>query len=183
MTFGRHSIAVAVCLPLLALAACSEDPEPIIPPPEETTAAADPTPTPEPKEPWEKQTDAGAVAFAKHWIDVFNEAQRTGDVEALRALSGDGCGSCDGFAEQLEDLYAGGGELESRGWRVVQAVSADDLPKGDARVSLRVARMAQVIRYGDERPPERFPASRVTLSARMKWIDGGWRMNDLVAPL
>ena len=73
MTFGRRLLAAAACVPLLAaLGACSEDePEPKFAPSE--SPAPTETITPEPAA-WEEKSEDGAVAFAEHWVDVFNES-------------------------------------------------------------------------------------------------------------
>ncbi len=100
----RGPVAAVVCASLLALAACSggpeDDPEPII-----RSDAASESPSAEPTpEPWEKRTKAGAVAFVKHWVDVFNEAGATGDTTELREISAAGCESCEQFADIIDKL-------------------------------------------------------------------------------
>ena len=76
MAFGRRWMAAAVCVPLLAVGGCSDDdPEPKFAP-SESPSPTD-TSTPEP-EAWEVKSEDGAVAFAEHWVDVFNQAQRPG---------------------------------------------------------------------------------------------------------
>ena len=80
MTVVRRWVATVVVVPLLA-AGCSDDPEPRFesspsPSPTESTSAAA-----EPKA-WEVKSEAGAVAFAKHWIDVFNEAHERRDTSS-----------------------------------------------------------------------------------------------------
>ena len=85
----RHLAYAATGAVVLALTGCGDDPEPRV---------ADPTSTPKSssspsasaaieKEPWEEKTDDGAVAFVEHWLEVFNEMQRDGDQDDLRALS------------------------------------------------------------------------------------------------
>ncbi len=76
MTVVRRWVATAVVVPLLA-AGCSDDPEPRFEPspsPSPTESTSEPS---EPKA-WEVKSEKGAVAFAKHWIDVFNEARQGG---------------------------------------------------------------------------------------------------------
>ena len=66
MTVVRRWVATAVVVPLLATG-CSDDPEPRFEPSpsptESTSAAAEP-------EAWEVKSEEGAVAFARHWMDV-----------------------------------------------------------------------------------------------------------------
>lgn len=131
----RRWVAAAVVVPLLA-AGCSDDPEPNFgqspsPSPTESTSAAA-----EPKA-WEEKSEAGAVAFAKHWIDVFNEAKSTGETASLANVSGEACGSCSNFVDFLDELYGTGGRFESNGWRVTQ-VSPGTVRGMGAEVSMRI---------------------------------------------
>lgn len=71
-------------------------------------------PTPAPTLPAEAQVDSevGAEAFARHYVDLMNHAQATGDAEALMAVSSEQCGGCQGLQTAAEESYADGGYLE-----------------------------------------------------------------------
>ena len=73
MTFGRRWLAAAVCVPLLAVGCSDEEPTPKFAPSESPSPSETTTPTAEP-EAWEVKSEDGAVAFAEHWVDVFNDA-------------------------------------------------------------------------------------------------------------
>jgi hypothetical protein len=176
MTIGRHALAAASLLAALAVAGCSDDPEPKFEPdpsPSASSSSAAPG-----SEPWEKQSQAGAVAFAKHWVDVFNDAQQSGQTADLRGISTEECGSCEGFAGQLEDLYDAGGHLESDGWRVLQSVPTKGTPSDEAIVSLRISRSAQVV-HGASGKEKEFSGGRATYSAKLIWEAQAWLMNEL----
>jgi len=176
MTFGRHALAAASLLALLAVAGCSDDPKPKFAP---TPSPSSPTTsaTPEP-EAWEVKSKHGAVAFAKHWVDVFNEAQQSGETTDLRSISTDACGSCNGFATQLEDLYGDGGHLESAGWTVLQSVPTQGMPRGEAIIAMRIARSPQVVHKASGKE-EQFPGGKATFSAKLVWKAQTWLMNEM----
>ncbi len=75
----RRIAGAALVLVLTAGAGCTDDPEPRFEDPTGSPSASDTTsPAADEKEPWEVKSKAGAVAFAKHWVEVFNEAQVVG---------------------------------------------------------------------------------------------------------
>lgn len=167
----------------LLVSGCSGDPEPRFEEPHESTPASDPssatsTPTDEP-EPWQERSKAGAVAFAKHWVAVFNEAQQSGETASLRQLSTPRCKSCHGYAEQLDALYGGGGRLESNGWRVVLVSQPPGRLAEKPEVTLRIARSKQrvVTGAGDV---QRYPGGKTTYLATLVWQASAWRMDRLV---
>ncbi|WP_332662819.1 DUF6318 family protein, partial [Aeromicrobium sp.] len=98
MRFGGIVLAA-----LLTLGACSSDPEPKEP---KRTASATPTATP-PTMPAQAKEDTpeGAAAFVKHYIDVFNYASNTGDVEELSRLSSPDCKGCQSYITLYRDTY------------------------------------------------------------------------------
>jgi hypothetical protein len=162
-------------LPVLA-AGCSDDPEPRFEPspsPTESTSSA----APEPKA-WEVKSEAGAVAFAKHWIDVFNEAASTGETDELAAMTGPACQTCRNFVDLIEDIYGDGGQYASEGWSVVHTSIAKDLPPAKASVAMRVRQPAERISRPGQ-PVERHEAATVTYSAALEWKDGEWQMGRL----
>lgn len=178
MTFGRRLLAAAACVPLLAaLGACSEDePDPQFAPSPSPTPTE--TTTPEP-EAWEVKSEDGAVAFAEHWVDVFTDAVNAGESDGLRSLSGGECATCTAIADRVDSIEADGGFYRSPGWRVLQAVPAQDMPANEALISMRVLQGKEVFRESAASTVVRNPSSRATYSARLAWADGGWRMVDL----
>jgi hypothetical protein len=177
MTFGRRHLAAAACVLLLvAVGGCSDDePEPKFSPSESPTPSESATHEPAA---WEVKSEAGAVAFAKHWVDVFNEAQASGDASELRSMSTDACISCDGFAGQLEELYGSGGSLESGGWTVTSSVPTAGVPANQAIIAMRIKRSPQLIHHAGGKD-ERFAGGKATYSARLVWRSDEWRMNEL----
>ena len=174
----RRWAATLVVVPLL-VAGCSDDPEPKFEP------ASSPSPTEsnsaaaEPKA-WEVRSEAGAVAFAKHWIDVFNEAGQSGHTSDLERLSAPQCKSCSNYVDMIDNLYAGGGRLETRGWTVVAAVPSDGVPVQRSRISMRVRQAPQKLHDGSSGKVESFPGGSATFSAQLVWLSRGWSMSELV---
>ncbi len=64
---------------------------------------------------------AGAIAFVKHYIDVFNYASNTGDVEELQRLSDPKCAGCTKYIDLIEKTYDAGGYFKDSGWAVSSA--------------------------------------------------------------
>ena len=177
MTPVRRWVATVVVVPLL-VAGCSDDPEPRFesspsPSPTESTSAAA-----EPKA-WEVKSEAGAVAFAKHWIDVFNEAKSNGETAELANMSAQSCRSCMNFVDFLDELYGSGGRFESKGWHVTQVSNPSSLQQSEADVSMRIRQSPERVHRTNPSRVERFPGGVVTYTAGLKWRDGQWVMTQL----
>jgi hypothetical protein len=63
-----------------------------------------------------EDTPEGAAAFVKHYIDVFNYAASTGDVEELSRLSSPDCEGCQSYIKLYRDTYKAGGYFRDSGW-------------------------------------------------------------------
>ena len=102
---------------LLTLGACSSDPEPKEP--KRTATSATPTAT-APTMPAQAKEDTpeGAAAFVKHYIDVFNYAASTGDVEELTRLSSPDCEGCQSYIKLYRDTYKAGGYFKGSDWKL-----------------------------------------------------------------
>ena len=48
---------------------------------------------------------AGASAFARHYWELVNYTQATGDVSALDDVAADGCESCTALLARVRDVY------------------------------------------------------------------------------
>lgn len=117
---GTRAVIAAAAL-TLALAGCSDDPEPRVADPTptapSTTEASGPTPPEMPEA--AKGTDAAAAeAFVKFYWEMVNYAQQTGDVDALQELSSK-CVGCDAGIASIERTYSQDGSIVGGDGRVV----------------------------------------------------------------
>src|SRR5665811_2149188 len=154
----------------LALVGCS-DPAPIEPNGPATSA----TPTqvaPTLPEAAKDDSEEGAVAFVKHYIELLNYASDTGDVERLREASDPKCGGCNSYVELYESTYANGGYFKAPGWMTTDLEVATS--GGAHEIWLDIDAPAGVYRI-DAMTPEK-PAARDSykLFLGVKRDSGGW---------
>lgn len=178
--FVRRIALAAVALPLL-LGSCADDP-PVPQMPETSSPTSEPT---EPEsssapQPWDEQTEDGAVAFAEHWIDLLNGARLEADFEPFRAASAPSCKTCASFLDVLQQLHAPGALYESKPWRVRQTVVTSRPKNGKAQVAVRVFAPAERVREAGESVVRPHVATTSTYEASLTWIKSGWLMQELV---
>jgi hypothetical protein len=80
----------------------------------------------------------GAEQFAGYWVDTLNKATVSGKTAQLKALSDKSCTRCSDFAAKLDEIYAGGGHVETSGWDVETMVPERGLPQGTAGMKVQV---------------------------------------------
>lgn len=121
----------------LVLAGCGGDPE-APPDPTATTSGVSTTPStpPTPSAPALPEaamanTKAGAIAFVRHYVELINHAQRTGDVEVLAAVESPKCKSCTSVRDYLSGIYAKGGSITGGRWLVRHVSAARGLGEGN----------------------------------------------------
>ncbi|MBC9735518.1 DUF6318 family protein [Nocardioides marmotae] len=182
-TLGALTLTTA-----LALSACtSDDPEPTFAPePSASTstspAAAPPTPSTDavPSMPADARSDTekGAIAFVRHFWDVANYAQATGDGLALAQLVSAQCDGCQGALEAIRDVYSAGGEIEG-GQSTATKFRAEKLSTSLGpllRVTFELSNDRQVVRKPGTKDRV-FPARRVTDRFVLRYVDGAWRVD------
>ncbi len=183
--------ALAASLAALALlAGCSDDdPSPGDPGststptgnPETPTSSATAKPT-EPALPdaATKATEAGARAFITYYWDLINYAQVTGDVKALKRVSGPNCDRCQAGIRGINAVYSAGGHLTNADYRAtvlslkeVHSVSGNAYAF-ESRTDVSNAAHVSVDADGKE---ESFRASTLTYLLYAIWIDDHWRLD------
>ncbi|MEZ5194352.1 MAG: hypothetical protein R2734_19035 [Nocardioides sp.] len=55
------------------------------------------------------------MEFIRRWIAEYNTMQNSGETAAFRAMS-EKCDPCLGIADQVDEIYANGGRIETSGW-------------------------------------------------------------------
>lgn len=132
---GRLITTAALLAALLAspvLSGCSGDGGASTPTPSPTPTSTSPTASPTPQPPAMPEaarahTEAGAIAFVEHYWHIVNYSLRSPDLQALKALSMNGCRGCMGGIQTLQDIKSSGGtinggdatitDLKARGYR------------------------------------------------------------------
>lgn len=176
----RAYVAAVAALVVLGAAGCSgDDPEPNIADPVETTSPVESTTSPEPTdegtpEPWEEKSKAGAIAFVRHWLELFNEAETTGSTEMLADVSMSECETCTNFIHLIDSTYERGGAIRSDGWRVTKYSFSPSFD-ADGRISLTIKQSRQTWRRGAQTQVDRYPGGVVRYSASVHW-SGNWNL-------
>ncbi|MCD9198259.1 DUF6318 family protein [Aeromicrobium wangtongii] len=123
MRFGGIVLAAA-----LLLGACSSDPAPKEPTGTPSTSSTPPARA-VPTMPAQASEDSseGAAAFVKHYVDVFNYAAATGDVDELSRLSSPDCEGCQSYIKLYKDTYEAGGYFKDSDWKIgdIKLASSD----------------------------------------------------------
>ena len=118
----RTIIAAAMFSFALALVGCS-DPQPKEPDgPTATPTQVAPT-LPEAAT---EDSEEGAVAFVKHYIELLNYAANTGDVKPLREASDPNCEGCNSYIALFEETYANGGYFRDSLWTIDSITSPEN---------------------------------------------------------
>jgi hypothetical protein len=162
---------------VLLLGGCGENPEPKqLPKPSKSSspsASASPTPPAMPAAAKEK-TKAGAIAFARHYIDLINFAQSTGDLRALQAVEGRTCKSCAQAESYLERLYGSGGTIRGGDFEVLSASALKNPSTHGWLVELGVRFGPQVVDHPSPKPDEHPKGGRLPLNIQVAHRSSDW---------
>lgn len=128
-----------------------------------------------------EHTKAGSKAFIRHFWDVANYAQSTGNVEPMRSLVAQNCAPCQAAIEAVAEVARNGGVTTGGESRVrdikTKRYAADDLRFDIATFTVDVAEMR--VDYPDDSRDEVQAAttgrSEVTLVAQ---DGGGWVLTE-----
>lgn len=182
------SLPAAALAAALVLAGCSDgaDADGTPSSPAATEPSSDPSGTPvveAPSLPAEagEQTEAGAEAFVRHYVDLMNYGQASGDASPLEAVSAPGCGACSGFISTVDDVYAEGGAVEG-GEFVIRELSPLPLDYGADYATYAVIDVAPqtILDAGGQATASDAYEYRIGLYP--SWVDGAWEMTWIVTP-
>ena len=189
---GRKIRAAAATAVLLLLAGCSADGASPRDPAStwsptgkfETPSAAPAPVQPELPAAAKEASEAGARAFIEYYWDLINYAQVTGDVKALKGVSGKTCEGCDKGIAVIENLYASGGTAEGGQYELtitgIKQIESDDKSLRGIEANYEVRNAEQAIVHGDGSREVMTPATTRYLSYLI-WLDDAWR-TDVLEP-
>jgi hypothetical protein len=163
----------------LAVAGCGGDPK------------ADPTPTPSPPssssttpaapvmpEAAKANTKAGAVAFVKYYIEVFNHAQKTGATRTLASLSSKRCTDCQAAIRGLEQIYASGGHIDGGSLNAGGSTAEHNTVEDYWLVLVRVTSGPQSVASSSTTSPTRLPGGVRSMRFRLVRSHNFWKVTS-----
>lgn len=180
MRASTAAFAAAMCGVLMLVGCGKESPEPKPLETASTSTTPSPSVSPAPSMPAEaeKKGAKGAEAFVRHYVELINHAQATGDTSSLEQVGASGCGSCVNGVSSVRKVYDEGGHIEGGAWRITSVGAV--LPRPDIDgwiVDLQVAFEPQQIHTSDKTQrlkggtsPFSFEVSRRSTS----WIMADW---------
>ncbi len=166
----RRALALTLVVPLL-LGGCSEDPEPTPKMPDPTTSSATPTATA--SETPETPEEETAEDFIRRWQAAGDQMQVTGETSAYLGLS-PRCTACKSLAENVDEIYRGGGRVEFDGTKIVSLKRVGARPP-TYDVGLELPKT--VIYRGADDQPESLPSGGMTIRVTLEEGQDGWTVS------
>jgi hypothetical protein len=195
---ARAAAAAAVLLCGIALSGCSDSATPT--PAQSTSAStAEPTtsaepdttpvpadlPTPERPASMDRDDVVGAKAAAQYFVELYEYAYATGDLDEWRAIAHDECGFCKSVIDDVEQLYSGGGYMVG-GNITVDEIYGSDPREGSEYFAVEIhMRQEAASEFSDAHEVVRsYDDVERLLFFAMGWSDQGWhvREGEVTAP-
>jgi hypothetical protein len=184
----RRWVAGLVWVPLvLGAVGCSEssgstasEPSGDPPPSSSSTPSESASPSGAPSVPPEAvgSDEASAKAFVRYYFEVITAAMQDGDTSWLRELSAQGCESCTGIAELIDDVHEKDGGYRTKGWAVRQVRTGPPFEQGLSFV-LSVRESARVLVDAEGSVIDREPSALTPMRIIVRPRDRGWTVERL----
>lgn len=142
-------------------------------PPTTSEAGGVPTMPEEAKE----DTEAGAEAFALHYIDLINYTGMNPETGVLEPLATDDCASCDNFEEAVDRLITSDQHYSSPTMQVDDAFAV--AMGNGARATVILGQLPTQVVEGDDVIEESDGGERLTFVFSMVLRESGWLVEEI----
>lgn len=139
-----------------------------------TTTSGPPTLPPEAEE----QTEAGADAFVRYYLEYFDYLRQNPDAGDLSQYAGPDCAACDAFESQIFSFTDNASHYEGSSLSITSSRTFSLGRQFSSEVVMREAPSKIIDDKGSlirNTPPSDGVAALFTL----EWVDGGWRVEVL----
>jgi len=164
---------------VLALAGCGGDPnaDPTTRPSGPVTTPASTTPSPPAMpEAAKADTSAGAIAFVRYYVSVFNHAQATGSTDNLKALSSARCVDCEAAINGLSDIYGAGGQIIGGSLLPGPGTAEENKAEHVWLVLVRIDSSPQTVTTATGAEPTELPGGRRSMEFSLIRTAGSWKV-------
>lgn len=133
----RQLLLLLAVVAALVLTGCGDSADPASPPRASPTSTSSPSVSAAPSLPpaAAAHTKAGAIAFVRHYIALFNRAQTSGDTSEMKSLAKPTCVSCRSVVSAIRRVYDHGGRAEG-GNLTIQGAQAVPSTHGQTEVDI-----------------------------------------------
>jgi hypothetical protein len=165
----------ATLMAVVALGACSDDPEPKVGPPSDSASSAsmDTSPTAEPT------PTLGPEETVRAWVKARNTTVLTGNIADVRDLSSRECQSCVDSYGPVHEVYLEGGHYETDGWRI-SASEVRKLANSMAQVSVGIVYAAGRTVPSEGASPVTYNPERHVMQFDLVVEEGAWKVDSIV---
>ncbi|MCV2392686.1 DUF6318 family protein [Actinotalea sp. M2MS4P-6] len=192
---GRAGAALAVVVVVVAVAGCGSGSEPTEHADSSkaavTTAEASPSPSGQPPSGSDRtqptvspemaqDDDAGAVAAARYFTELYTYATGTGDLAAWDGSTAATCSFCAAFSNVIEGVYHGGDRIDGGAMTVSDGdvlVHYEDVPAYTVQFAFTTGRAVRVDPSGDS--VDRSKGVRGWCELTVAPTAGGWELLDM----
>jgi hypothetical protein len=161
----RRTFAGLLAVPGLLLAGCGGDSS-VADPPVRSSPTSSATSSPPAHE--------TAEHFIRRWAAEDTRIQQTGDTKRFREMS-QGCRGCIRLANLVDRIYANGGFVRTRGWRVIKIDSA-----GNQTYELYVRSAPTTYANSNSSPVHHLPSGPAHFQLKVARSEDEWRVTSLV---
>ena len=123
------------------------------------------------------ETPNGAIAFIRHWIDVFSFAVGTGAIDAFEALNIASCGGCKSYEDQIRKSNENSAEIREFKWTGGKSVLRDD-----RTLEATIRSSDYKVRDSTTQEWSTVRGSTFKLGFELRWVDGKWQVDELYVP-
>lgn len=127
------------------------------------------------------QTEAGAQAFLRHFIDVYNYSYSALNPLAMQALSTRDCGYCSDVISDVRASRERGLTFEAGVVSVRESIVGPDQPLTRLVMVAFIDQTPGIVRRSDgsvEEESEALDEQRIDVT--VVWLDGAWKMRSVV---
>ena len=150
-------------------------PKPTVSPSPSASASATPPVMPSAAK---AKTKAGAIEFARYYVELINHAQATGDTVALAGLESPECKTCARSRKGIERLYESGAVVRGGDWSI-GGISAIRNPATDGwLVELAVRFGPQFIDRPGSADDQDLKGGRLPVNLQLEWRDSSWQVGE-----
>lgn len=122
-------------------------------------------------------TKAGAIAFVRHYIDLINYTQATGDTKPIHALEKPSCTSCASVRSHIAKTYSGGGWIRGGTLRITGLSALPGAARGGYNVDVAVTATPQTVRSADGSTSSNSGGSNI-LTVFLRPTTDGWDVTE-----